>query len=302
MMYRHLIFVLLVAGFGQDALAKESVRVLSYNVWYGFTKNIPDRRVNYRAWVKAQQPDVVALQELNHYTLENLKQDAGSWGHQHAALLKEKGFPTGITSRWPLTHVVRTLEGFHHGLLRAESNGLIYYVVHLHPSNWEVRHRETDLILKDIATLSVKQRSRVVILGDFNTFSPFDRPRYGKNLVTFFAERDQKMNEKNLKQGQLDYGVMEKFQQAGWIDLVAKRRPPLTKESHFGSFPTQLRVNENHGNERRLDYILVGKEFAATCRSARVIRDAKTEMLSDHLPVLAEFKWPRSPIPIRSHP
>ena len=63
---------LLSAGF---ALGEESMRVVSYNVWYGFTK-VPDRKADYLKWMKDQNPDVVSLQELNGYTAGKLKADA----------------------------------------------------------------------------------------------------------------------------------------------------------------------------------------------------------------------------------
>ena len=82
---------------------------MSYNVWYGFTKK-PERKANYLKFMQAQAPDVVSLQELNHYTPEKLADDARAWGHPYSVLLKEKGFPTGITSSHPITAVKRTIE------------------------------------------------------------------------------------------------------------------------------------------------------------------------------------------------
>ena len=43
------------------------LKLVSYNVWYGFTKK-PERKANYLKFMKAQALDVVSLQELNHYT------------------------------------------------------------------------------------------------------------------------------------------------------------------------------------------------------------------------------------------
>ena len=47
------------------------IRILTYNVWYGFTKK-SDRKSDLLAYVKSLKPDVVALQELNGYTPEKL--------------------------------------------------------------------------------------------------------------------------------------------------------------------------------------------------------------------------------------
>ena len=66
------------------------LKLLSYNVWYGFTKK-PERKANYLKFMQAQAPDVVSLQELNHYTPEKLAADARAWGHPYSVLLKENG-------------------------------------------------------------------------------------------------------------------------------------------------------------------------------------------------------------------
>jgi exodeoxyribonuclease-3 len=114
-------------------------RMVAHNVWYGFTKKGEPRHTEWLAWMKEQNPDVVSLQELNSYTPEKLAADARAWGHEHSVLLKEDGFPTGFTSRTPITGVVKLREGFHHGLMRVETRGLTFYVVHFHPSNFERR-------------------------------------------------------------------------------------------------------------------------------------------------------------------
>ena len=60
------------------AQAEDKLRVVSYNVWYGFTK-VPDRKAAYLKWMENQKPDVVSLQELNGYTADKLKADAATW-------------------------------------------------------------------------------------------------------------------------------------------------------------------------------------------------------------------------------
>ena len=206
---------LLSAGF---ALGGESMRVVSYNVWYGFTK-VPDRKADYLKWMKDQNPDVVSLQELNGYTAGKLKADAATWGHKHSAILKESGFPTGISSRFPIEDVQRFREGFHHGQLRARIKGIYFYVIHLHPSNWKTREREADLILADIASLP--KDSKVMLVGDFNTFSTADRKYYAHGkLESFFSKRDGNGKEKNLRDGKIDYSVIAKFTDNGLICLL----------------------------------------------------------------------------------
>ncbi|MGD9329255.1 MAG: hypothetical protein PVH48_09840, partial [Cyclobacteriaceae bacterium] len=107
-------------------------RLMTYNVWYGFTQ-VPERKDQWIKWMQEQNADVVSLQELNEYTPEKLAEDASKWGHQYTELLKTDGFPTGVTSRYPIEDVQRIFEGFHHGLLRVKIEDMYFYIIHLHP-------------------------------------------------------------------------------------------------------------------------------------------------------------------------
>ena len=67
--------LLLMIGFpvsAQQAEASkpEKLKIITHNVWYGFTKKAEPRYGDWKRWMKAQSPDVVSLQELNHYTEE----------------------------------------------------------------------------------------------------------------------------------------------------------------------------------------------------------------------------------------
>jgi endonuclease/exonuclease/phosphatase family metal-dependent hydrolase len=285
-MFRALsLFIACLLSANVAAAADESLRVVSYNVWYGFTK-VPERKADYLAWMKEQKPDVVSLQELNGYTADKLKADATAWGHAHSEILKEGGFPTGITSRFPIEDVRRTREGFHHGLLRARIRGIYYYVIHLHPSNWEVRGREADLILADIASLP--KGSQVALVGDFNTFSAADREHYAHGkLEPFFGARDEKYKEKNLRDGKLDYSVIAKFTGAGLVDLEHAKRGEGYRFT--GSFPTKIEKPGDHGSARRLDYVFASPSLAKRVTRAEVVADETTWRLSDHLPVIVDL-------------
>src|SRR5690606_25552627 len=86
---------------GKSGNEKDNLKLVSYNVWYGFTM-VPERKEKWITWMNEQQPDVVSLQELNEYTSQKLAADAKRYGHEYSVLLKEDGFPTGITSRYPI--------------------------------------------------------------------------------------------------------------------------------------------------------------------------------------------------------
>ncbi|TWT61436.1 endonuclease/exonuclease/phosphatase family protein [Rubinisphaera italica] len=280
-----IIFLFESSAFLQAASPLKSVRVVRFNVWYGFSK-APEQKAKALKYLNEQKPDIVSLQELNGYRKTNLEQDAIAWGHPYSELLKEDGFPTGITSSAPIEDVQITKEGFHHGLLRCQTHGLYVYVIHLHPSNWELRRREINLLLKDIDALPAN--SKIILAGDFNTFSPRDQTEYNssKDLIPFFERLDKQTQGNNLKNGKIDYWHIEKLEQAGLVDVIASQRNQFD-----GTFPTELRRSEDLGPERRLDYIFCSPNLINSCISAQCLVNSKTSMLSDHYPVTATFQF-----------
>lgn len=264
-----------------------TIKVITHNVWYGFTKNPEPRHAHWLKWMTSEQPDVVSLQELNTYTQAKLSGDAKQWGHSYSVLLKQDGFATGITSRFPITDVARIRDGMHHGLLRCRIEGIWFYVVHFHPSDYARRVEEAALLAKDIEQLG-EENPHIVLAGDFNGFSPVDRDHYASDpkLVPFFQRLDQtSQNARNLNRGQIDYGGIEAILKQGFIDVVANCRTP--DQGFLGTFPTRLVSNEDHGTDRRLDYIFVSPNLLPRVMSAEILRTDVTEMLSDHIPVTA---------------
>jgi endonuclease/exonuclease/phosphatase family metal-dependent hydrolase len=237
--------------------------------------------------MKNQNPDIVSLQELNEYSPDQLARDANFWGHPFSVLLKEEGFPTGVTSRFPIEDIQRYQEGFHHGLIRVKIEGIYLYIIHLHPSNWEFRHREIDLILNNMKTLPIG--SSVILAGDFNTFSPADASYYAHGrLEGFFAGLDSINHVNNLNNGKLDYGVIQKIKDAGLIDLELKFRPQNYKFT--GTFPALIEKEGEHGDLRRLDYIFINDPLEGKVSRTEIIANDTTQYLSDHLPVIADFE------------
>lgn len=275
-----------VAGESQP----EKLKIITHNVWYGFTKKTEPRYADWKRWMKAQSPDVVSLQELNTYTAARLQADAESWGHPYSVLLKEDGFPTGITSRYPITAVKRIRQGFHHGLLRCRIQGIWFYVIHFHPSNYQWRIDEAALLKQDVESLP-DENPKIVLAGDFNGFSPDDQSQYDADelLVPFFKRLDQKNPQaRNLNNGRIDYGGIQAILDQGYTDLVASRRSPQLP--YVGTFPGELVSDQDHGTDRRLDYLFVSPSLHDQVVSVAILRDPCTEMLSDHIPVTATIR------------
>ena len=270
-----------------QAEQSQVLKVITHNVWYGFTKKPEPRYGDWKQWMAQQSPDVVSLQELNGFSPKDLAEDAGSWGHSYSEILKKGGFPTGITSRYPISYVRRIQEGFHHGLLRCQIRDVWFYVVHFHPSNYKKRIDEAGLLKQDIMSLP-GENPRVVLAGDFNAFSPEDEYHYGKSteLISFFEQLDStKSSARNLNHGGIDYGAIEAVLGQGFIDVVASQRS--VDRPYVGTFPTRLIDDKDHGPDRRIDYIFVSPNLQKSVLSAGILRDATTEVLSDHNPVVA---------------
>ena len=96
------------------------------------------RRANFIDWIKGQQPDILAITELVGFTEKNLGQLASEYGHKYYAIVKEEGYPVGITSNEPITVVKKQVEDFWHGMLHVKTYGLDIIVTHLSPHDWNV--------------------------------------------------------------------------------------------------------------------------------------------------------------------
>jgi exodeoxyribonuclease III len=251
--------------------SKTKLRVLAYNVFVGF-KNDDKRHEQVVAWIAAQKPDVVALQELNKYTEEKLREDARSWGHPYVKLCKVKsGFHLGLTSRQPIQNVhLITKKGLWHGLIHGQTHGIDFFVLHLAPKPEDIRLPETNIVLNEIRKIQSADRP-TVLLGDFNSASRLDNDYY---------QHKSKYEPK--------YNVMDQYLNGGWVDLVHQQQGTITEKQ--ASMPSLL--IENKWGFWRIDYILASAQLAKNCMSARVMKEPATDYLSDHYPVMADFDWP----------
>ena len=62
------------------------------------------------------------------------------------------------------------------------------------------------------------------------------------------------------------------------------------RELHNHSVPTLINEDAMHAAPMRLDYALLSPALAASCEvTSRLVRDAETERLSDHYPLLTDL-------------
>ena len=276
--------------FSQDQ-ENTKIRVMTYNIWNGFDwGKDTERRANCINWIKSKKPDVLALQELCGYDEEKLKEDALNWGHPYVQILKTEGYPTALTSNKPIQVKEKAIDSFWHGLLHCETYGIDFFVVHLSPSDAEIRLDEARQITKRIEELN---KDSYIILGDFNAYSPMD---------ALWIEKKQDLKKKNkptkkgkysnLRLGEFDYSVISEFFACPSVDVCLGK---LDLEEGF-TFPTPAILGKYNNtsqtivqNRVRIDFILASPTLARFSTDAEIFNQKETHLLSDHYPVLAEF-------------
>ena len=271
----------------------KDLKVITYNIWNGFDfrKDI-DRKNGVIDWLVDQKPDVLALQELCGYNQETLLEDAKKWGHNHAVILKDNCHSVGLTSVRPIVIKEKVLDGLWHGMLHCETFGVDFFVVHLSPKDRDFRVKESNIIISKIASTD---NGSFMVLGDFNSHSPFDGDI---DLVSpEFLERIRMSDlnntaNNNLLDGEFDYSVMSSFMSYPLIDVTQRF---VDSQDRF-TFPAEVLLKNYKSkellekNRRRIDFIMVSRELAKKCVNATVHNDKETGLLSDHYPVVAEFK------------
>ncbi|MEZ4899456.1 MAG: endonuclease/exonuclease/phosphatase family protein [Saprospiraceae bacterium] len=272
---------------------KVHLKVMTYNIWNGFDWGKDTARHElFISWIQAQNPDVLALQELCGYTEEKLQSDAKKWGHNYAAILKTDGYPVGITSKSPLEVKERVLDSLWHGMLHVATSGIDFYVVHLSPADARFRGREAKTIT---AKIRKDPSEKTIVLGDFNSHSPFDGDYLIQNqsLLDKYRRSDAKSKYSNLRNGTFDFSVIAAFLALPLEDLC----PNFVDASKRYSFPTPVlagtyqTMEEVNVNRERIDYILVSPSLAQNCRGMTILNEGETKWLSDHYPVMATFEF-----------
>lgn len=284
------IWLLPVTSNGQPA-GKEKLRVISYNIWNGFEHDA-SRRANFINWIKGQQPDILAMTELVGFTEKDLGQLASEYGHKYYAIVKEEGYPVGITSNEPITVVKKQMEGFWHGMLHVKTHGLNMIVTHLSPHDWKFRLKEAQMLTSYIQD---NQLDNCMVMGDFNAYSPFDadwvetHAQLIENMQKWDAEQE---TYRNMRDGRFDYSVLSKFLSIGLTD-ICRLYVPADKRT---TFPAAFLYGWQHGDTRlhgigeRLDYILVSPSLVSRCLDARIHNGIETEGISDHYPVSVDLQ------------
>ena len=253
-----------------------TIEVLNWNTYHFF-----DHRAKLdeaKTWIVEEGPDLVALQEVLHCDEPALADLALEWGHEHAVMHKEKGYPVALTSSAPIEVLERRVEGLHHGFLHARTHGIDVFVVHF----WPTKPAEA-VAVAELAKAVVEAGRPVLVLGDFNGKIRFDEPYLREH--GFGEEEDGELV--------FDYRITDAFLDRGFVELVSEHRPDDLYT--FGSPALIPRWAETmadvEARRRRIDFVFASPDLAKGCRSARVdVDDARVGLYSDHYPILCTLE------------
>ena len=260
----------------------KSLSILSYNVWKGFTVNdkkpASKQKGMFVEWVKTYAPDIIVFQELCYFTEASLLEFDKTYGHEYACITKESGYPTGITSKYPITEIEKINRDDNpkiytfHGFTHAKCCGIDIFAIHLSPQKLSERITEMQNII-DEKIKQLPAGSKVLVTGDFNSYNLYDAKAYGK--VQFENERTQ-----YHPTVEVDYTATNSLLEAGFKDAFTLFSDGYFKPTipvSYTEFPS------NRGS--RYDYIMLSDNLATDCTYSDILREkATTNTFSDHYP------------------
>ena len=281
-----------ITVFAQDN-NEQYFKIISYNIWNGLSEG-PDCRSRFVDWVKKQQPDVVALEELVGIDEKKLSELAAEYGHPYVAIVKEEAYPVGITSRKPIQVISKNLEGYWHGMLHVKTFNLDLIVAHLSPFEWKFRLKEARMITEYVEKNKLEH---CMIMGDLNAYSPHDADEVEthallkKNMLAWDKKYPQYGN---MRGDKFDYSVLSEFLSHGFTDVIRLFVPVEKRMTYPAAFLDKLKWGDPvlKTKSERLDYILVSDKLVPDCVEAYVHNGEENEGISDHYPVSLIMRLP----------
>ena len=270
------------------AFARSPIKLIDYNIADGMWYDQFNHYDRFVSWVKGQDPDILAICEgathwdkdgdetprtFPRYLPDSLSALAARWGHPYVAVGPyQDNYPVAFTSKYPI-EVVERVSGpnVSHGALYVKIRGVNYIVLHLWPLGFAkgdenkvagggnvFRTQEVNYIMdQTIRNPKYAKEKRWVIMGDFNSLSVVDSAAYsGKEPY---------------------YGTQDAVRSVFPCDVMASKHP--------GKFCSSMVKGT-----KRLDYVYCSKKMSRRLISAEVLKDAFTDVASDHRPILVVFR------------
>ena len=278
-----------------------SLKIMSYNVLYGFNRG--DNVELGSKWIKSQQPDFLALQEMKGFNQARFNKQAKGWGHDHSYLYKgKKGQPLAFSSRFAIDDIEPLEAPTGRIFLSLESAGIHFVVVHLTSQKLSARKIETSFISKHIHKLLLEGK-KLVVLGDFNAMSPKDSKRLASMDILLAEMHDIVKKRKNLNNNEFDTSILQSYYDLGLHDSTYHHLTGTHKANKLnGSFPSLAakkatsREVQQHRLER-IDYILTSENLVNNIVNADILNwtdsmhknSSVLDEVSDHYPLILEL-------------
>ena len=265
------------------------VRVMAYNIWCGFEwqKDV-DRMKRTAEWIKKQDPEVIALEELNSFDEKTLLEFAKMYGHSYAVIQKTEGYPVGITSKRPIEVVKKYWgEDMGHGFLHVRTYGMDMIVLHLTPFSCKFRLNEARKLTDYVRDNNLE---RCLLMGDFNAHSPYDAEELDQHteLIQGYSTYAIRYPEYSSVHGKnLDYAVMSEFYATPLEDPI-RNFVPVKERMTYPSFTFSEKRKGKNTLERcgeRIDYILATYSLYDSVVDAHVWNGEENRYFSDHYPI-----------------
>jgi exodeoxyribonuclease-3 len=251
-----------------------TLRLMTWNIKNGGGDRLPA----IIGVIRGEQPDVLCLQELQHFQrygqsrLRELSEAIGMSAHLARSVLAQ---PVAVLVRPPLRIRRRSSVSWrlHHAAAVAEvdtaAGPLTVVSTHLNPFSPYRRYREA----RWLAARYGSAGRMVLIAGDMNGLDPD-----GDHVATLDAVHSLYRRRHLGPDGEPDTRAVAAFRRAGFTDLWH-----TVGEGDGRTVPTGFAGREF--GTMRLDYLLASAPLAARAKRARVIRDEATGNASDHYPV-----------------
>lgn len=252
--------------------------ILQYNILDGCREK--DRYAKLCKWVKHQNVDIITFNELNNWDSNEFYSEMVKLGFSHTHLFEMKSSPyyLGIASKFPI-ELIKEMERqpFYHGLLHVKVKKINFLLVHLTPFESKNRENET----REIVEYTKEIEEPIIIIGDLNTLSSLDKVHYKKVNTYDNLVQDEILARQHLVNNKINFTPMDILLEAGFKDLG------YSEEFHH-SMPSQ--IDKNKDIYLRIDYVLGNKYVLKYLPECTVMRDKELDKISDHYPVICNFK------------
>lgn len=278
-----------IPQYPEQALKNKTLRIATYNILAGGETKQGDaenRGELLRSVIEDMNPDVIGLNECNNWHRENvnlLKVYEDRFGMVGILPIKHGSGVAALVRRGiPILQVLGDTQRQGHALsivtiVAPDGKPLKIFITHMIHTNPPARMKELNEIVRYIGP-----GERCILMGDLNSISGRDNPPIAdvpKGELKRFMEGDK-----------LHTGVIGGLEDAGLVDVYRKLHP--NQGPNDNTVGTKMSKDPAHAKAKlRLDYIFVTEDLIDKVKSIEIINNEKTNLASDHFPVVMELQF-----------